>query len=210
MRRAALPGLLALVALAACRDEAHPSPGAPVEPPVASPEAIPDAPVSGRIHGAPFTLRDARYVIDRRPGYAHTDIQLSAGTAESPCAPVSPATSTSVWLRLEGGDRIASTSGRTGPGTQGAWAVHYQVFDGDAWLGAGEGSAVLVLHEAAPDGRVSGGIAVCFSDDAKSCVSGSFDAAACPPRIDQPVRGTPPPEAIPPAYLQRVMEAGRP
>ncbi len=203
MRAVALTLSLGVV-LAACRDEAHPAPGTPVEPPLSSPEAIPDAPVSGRIHGAPFALRDARYVIDRRVGYAHTDIVLSAGTAEAACAPVAPRESTSVWLRMDGPGKIATERGRVGPGGEGTWRVHYQVHDQTGWSGVGEGAAVLVLHEPGPDGRLSGGLAVCFSDEAKSCVSGSFDALGCPPTIDQPVRGTPPPEAVPPQYLKRI------
>jgi hypothetical protein len=203
------PSFLAfgVVALLGCRDEVHATPAKPLEPPILAPEAIPEAPVSGRIHGAPFAMRDARYVVDRRVAYAHTDILLSAGTAESACAPVTPAQSTSVWLRLDGPAKIETTSARVGPGKEGSWSVHYQLFDGEAWIGAGEGSALLSLHEPGPDGKLSGGIAVCFSDDAKSCVSGSFDATSCPPSIDQPVRGTPPPEAIPPQYLQRVSAA---
>jgi hypothetical protein len=199
---------LAGLALVACRDEAHPAPGAPAPLPFSSPGAIPDAPVNGRIHGAPFTLRDARYVIDRRIGYAHTDILLSAGTAEAACAPVAPAQSTAVWLRLDGADKIASTSTRVGPGADGTWQVHYQAFDDGRWVGAGEGTALLVVREPGPDGRLSGGIAVCFPDATKSCVSGSFEAIGCPPSIDQAVRGTPPPEAIPPQYLQKVTAAG--
>lgn len=202
--------ILAVAALASCRDEAHPPPPRAVDPPVASPEAIPEAPVSGRVHGVPFVMRDARYVVDRRLGYAHTDIQLSSGSADASCGPISPATATSVWLRLEGPERLESASMRVGPGTSRRWTVHYQVFDGAAWVGVGDGSALLTLHEPGADGRLSGGIAVCFSDDTKSCVSGSFDAVACPPRIDQAVRGTPPTEAIPPAYVQRVRDAGHP
>jgi len=207
MRRLAL---FSLGVLAACRDDLPPPPPSVVEPPVASPESIPDAPVSGRIHGSPFVMRDARYLLDRRVGYAHTDIQLSSGTADSACAPISPPTSTSVWLRLEGSDKIPSASLRVQSGVEGSWTVHYQVFDGTAWTGVGNGSALLTLHEPGPDGRLSGGIAVCFSDDTKSCVAGSFDALACPATIDQPVRGTPPPEAVPPAYRNRVLEAGPP
>ena len=200
--------LVAVLALVACRDEVHATPAKPVLPPVTSPQSIPEAPVTGRIHGTPFAMRDARYVVDRRVAYAHTDILLSAGAAESACVPVSPATSTAVWLRLEGPGKIETADVRTGPGKEGTWSVHYQVFDGERWLGAGEGSALVSLHEPGPDGKLSGGIAVCFSDDDKSCVSGSFDAVGCPPSIDQPVRGTPPPEAIPPQYLQRVTAAG--
>ncbi len=205
---ASLALLAVAPALASCRDEAHPAAPAAVEPPVSSPEGIPDAPVSGRVHGAPFVLRDARYVVDRRPGYQHTDIQLSSGTGEGACAPVSPPTATSVWLRLEGPARIEGTTARLGHGASGPWTVHYQVFDGDSWLGAGDGSALLVLHDPSPDGRLSGGLAVCFPDADRSCVSGSFDAVACPPRIDQPVRGTPSPEAVPRAYLDRMIDAG--
>jgi hypothetical protein len=175
---------------------------------VTSPGAIPDASVSGRIRGASFVARDVRYVVDRRPGYAHTDIVLSSGTAEGPCAPATPSSSTSVWLRLQGSSPIASTSLRVAPGQE-SWQVHYQVFDGTAWMGVGDGAALLVLQEPGPDGRVNGSLAACFPDDAKSCVSGSFNAVACPPTIDQAVRGTPPPEAIPQAYLRRVPTAGR-
>jgi hypothetical protein len=207
VKRPRLAHALAGLALLGCREEAHPAPPRPVPLPVSSPEAIPDAPVSGRVHGAPFVLRDARYVIDRRVGYAHTDILLSAGTAEAACAPVLPARSTTVWMRLDGPAKIAPVTTRTGPGADAAWQVHYQAFEDDRWVGAGEGTALLMLHEAGPDGRLTGGVVVCFPDDAKSCVSGSFEAVGCPPSIDQPVRGSPPPEAIPPQYLQRVRES---
>jgi hypothetical protein len=201
-------GLVAALSLFACRDEVHPAAARPVEPPVSTPESIPEAPVTGLIHGTPFAMRDARYVVDRRVGYAHTDLLLSAGTAESACAPVSPAQSTSVWLRLEGPGKIETADVRVGPGKAVTWSAHYQVFDGQTWIGAGEGSALVSLHEPGPDGRLSGGIAVCFPDDAKSCVSGSFEAMGCPAMIDQPVRGSPPPEAVPPQYLQKVTAAG--
>jgi hypothetical protein len=203
-----LRNLLLLIAVASCRDELHPPPRAAVDPPVTSPESIPDAPVSGRIRGAAFVARDARYIVDRRFGYAHTDIVLSSGSAESACSPVSPTSSTSVWLRLAGPGPIASGSLRIAPGKE-SWQVHYQVFDGAAWQGVGEGAALLVLQEPGPDGRVSGSVATCFPDDTKSCVSGSFNAVACPPTIDQPVRGTPPPEALPQAYLHRMLDGGR-
>lgn len=201
----------ALAALLGCRDELHPPAPKPVEPPIGSPESIPDAPVSGRLHGAPFAMRDARYVVDRRVAYAHTDILLSAGTAENACGPITPPQGPSVWLRLDGPGKIASTSGRVGPGADGTgaatWQVHYQLYDGERWIGQGDGTALLVLREPGADGRLSGGIAVCFPDDDKSCVQGSFDALACPPTIDQPVRGTPAPEAIPPQFAPKLVPA---
>jgi hypothetical protein len=204
MRPRGLPAVFAALVLVACRDEAHPAPPAPVEPPVTTPLSIPEGPVSGRVHGAPFTMRDARYVVDKRVGYAHTDILLSSGSAESPCAPALPAQSTSVWLRLDGPGRLVTGDLRTGPGHADSWQVHYQAYDGERWLGVGDGSALVSLQEPGADGRLTGGIAVCFPDESRSCVSGSFDAVSCPPSIDQPVRGTPPPEAIPPQYLPRI------
>ena len=210
MSRRALWLAAAAVVVAACRDEAHPIAVKPVEPPVASPNAIPDAPVTGTLHGAPFVLRDARYVVDKRIGYEHTDIKLSAAASEGPCGTLSPANAPSVWLRLAGPRKIETKDLVVSPEAPGEWAVHYQVFDGEHWVGEGDGTAVLSLREPGPDGRVSGGIAVCFPGDRKSCVSGSFDAQSCPPRIDQPVRGSPPPEAVPEKYRARMRDASAP
>ncbi|MGO8997894.1 MAG: hypothetical protein ACLQVI_31630 [Polyangiaceae bacterium] len=199
--------LAAMALLAACRPESHVEVHPRVEPPVDSPNAIPDAPVSGTVRGAPFAVRDARYVVDRRVGYAHTDLLLSAGRAESPCGPISPARATSVWLRLDGDDKIEPKDVRIGATGEGPWSVHYQVFDGETWTGTGEGGAILSIRDATADGRLSGGLAACFSDDKKSCVSGSFDAVSCPMTIDQPVRGTVAPEEVPTKYLQAVRGA---
>ncbi len=203
MRRA----VVLLFALAACREEAHPR-HAPAEPPVASPNAIPDAPVNGTLHGTQFVLREARYVVDRRVGYQHTDLVLSAGTAGAPCGPIEPAHATSVWLRLEGEPLARAAEVRLAPGDPGPWSVHYQIWDDDHWLGVGEGGALLAIREPGPDGHLSGGLAVCFSDDKRSCVSGSFDAQSCPPSIDQPVRGALPVEAIPARYRLVMFDAG--
>lgn len=160
--------------LLACRAETAPPDQKPIDPPVSSPETIPDAPVSGTIHGAPFVARDMRYVVDERIGYAHTDIKLSAGHAENACDSISPAKGASVWLRLE----------------DNTWSVQYQVFDDGRWIGVHAAKALVSIRGVSPDGHMSGGLAVCFSDDSKSCVSGSFEAVDCPSSIDQPVRGS--------------------
>jgi hypothetical protein len=196
-----------LALLPSCRDEVlRPAPH-PVQPPVDSPSAIPDAPVNGTVHGAQFVLRDARYVVDKRMGFAHTDIKLSAGKSENPCGPIEPAHSTSVWLRLDGEPQLGSKDFKIAPGDPSGWTVHYQAFD-ERWMGVGEGAAIVTLREPGPDGRLSGGIAVCFVDDKKSCVSGSFEALSCPPSIDQPVRGAVQAEAIPPKYRLKMFDAG--
>jgi hypothetical protein len=192
--RSAALGVFAI--LAACRGEARPPGRTNVEPPVSSPGAIPDARVTGTIRGLPFAARDARYIVDRRVGYAHTDIRLSAGTTGAPCGPIDPPRAASVWLRLDGADPVGGVDLRLKPGDPAPWSIHYQSFDGERWVGVGEGSAIVSIQPPSPDGTIRGGLAVCFTDDPKSCVSGSFEATSCPQRIDEPVRGAVAPEAM--------------
>lgn len=206
MIRARLALVIALSALAlSCRGERSGPSARKVDLPISSPSAIPDAKVSGTLRGTPFVVRDARYVIDRRVGYAHTDIKLSAGTSETPCGPITNAHAPSVWLRLDGDAKIASQDLRISVDEPGPWTLHYQVFEDEKWVGVTDGTALLALREPGPDGRLQGGLAVCFPDDPKSCVSGSFDAVSCPPSIDQPVRGASPPESIPEKYRLKLL-----
>ncbi len=213
--RSALALAMIATALVCCRAETKAPAQKPAPPPMSNPEAIPDAPVSGTIRGAPFVARDMRFVVDERVGYAHTDIKLSTGKADDACGAITPAHATSVWLRLEGAEKIEPKELRLGPDTAEKWSVHYQVFEpgGGAdghWEGLATHEALLSIRGVSPDGHLTGGLAVCFGDDDKSCVSGSFDATSCPPNIDKLVRGTPPPETIPPQYLQRMLlDAGR-
>lgn len=204
--------LVIALLLVACRADTKAPVQVAADPPVSTPSAIPEAPVSGTIHGAPFVARDMRWVLDDRIGYAHVDLALSAGKAESACGEIAPAKPASVWLRLEGKHEIRPNELRLDEGADAsegeAWSVHYQVFDRDHWVGLAAKKALLVLHGVSPDGRLSGGLAVCFGDEQKSCVSGSFDATSCPPRIDQPVRGTQQPERIPKEYLERMLLDG--
>ncbi len=198
---------VATLAMAACREPTRRASAASLAPPVESPGAIPDAPLNGTLARAPFQVRDARYVVDRRVGYAHTDILLSAARAEAPCGRLEPRRAASVWLRLEGSDTVEPKDVRIDPRVQGVWSVHYQAFEGDSWTGVGDGAALLSIRGANADGHLEGGLAVCFGDDSKSCVTGSFDAVACPVSLDQPVRGTVAPEAIPARFLQALKAA---
>ncbi len=206
--RARAHAMLFVLAAVACRKDIQAEPHRAVDPPVSSHNAIPDAPVSGTLRGAPFVLRDARFVVDRRLGYEHTDIMLSAGKAESHCGPIDPPRTPSVWLRLEGNGKIESKDFKINAETPSAWSVHYQVFENDQWVGVVDGSAIVTLREPGPDGRLSGAIAVCFSDATKSCVQGSFEAVSCPYAVDQPVRGTLPPETIPEKYKPMMLDGG--
>ena len=150
-----LRSLAAWRLLAACRPESHVEVHPRVEPPVDSPNAIPDAPVSGTLRGAPFAVRDARYVVDRRVGYAHTDICSPRGGPSRRAARSSPARATSVWLRLDGDDKIepkdvridAKDEGR-GPSTTRCSTARLG--------GLSEGSAVLSIRDATADGRLTG------------------------------------------------------
>ncbi len=213
MRRAAV---LAALLLASCRADTKAPAQKPADPPVSTFSAIPDAPVSGTIHGQPFVARDMRFVVDDRVAYAHIDIKLSTGKSEDKCGAITPERPTSVWLRVDGKHDIRPKELRLGPETESSadddWSVHYQVFEEDVsgghWTGLQAKSALLVLRGVSADGHLSGGLAVCFGDESNSCVSGSFDAVSCPPVIDQPVRGTPPPESIPKEYLERMLIDG--
>jgi hypothetical protein len=187
-----------------CAEEAHSGAHKPVSPPVDKVDAIPDSPLGGTLRGVKFVVKDARYVPDRRVGYEHVDVKLSAGAAESACGEIKPAGSPSVWLRLEHKDMVATEELRVSPGTESAWSVHYQLREDDAWVGSSEASAIAAIRASAGDGVVSGALAVCFADDAGSCVSGSFDALPCPPAIDAPVRGAVPLEAVPEKYKPKL------
>jgi hypothetical protein len=152
--------------------------------------------VNGTLEGAPFVVRDARYVVDRRVGYEHTDLRLSSGKADGPCGSIDPPNAASVWLRLQGPERIKGQDVRIAPGDAGAWSVHYQIFDVGQWRGVGDANALVSIQDPSADGRITGGLAACFAGDARSCVSGSFVATSCPARIDEPVRGALPPETV--------------
>ena len=183
-----------------------------VEPPVAvAASRSPTRRSAGRIRGAPFAVRDARYVVDRRLGYAHTDIVLSSGAAESPCAPVSPrAVDERVAAARRAGQDRADGRCASGPARQSPWSVHYQVFDGDGCgSGSGEGSALVVSARARARRSCSRGDRRVLRGRREELRVGLVRRARrARRRIDQPVRGTPPPEAIPPQYLQRVAGAG--
>ena len=196
-----MKAVLACALLLACRADTKAPAQKDVDPPVSTEGAIPEAPVSGTIHGAPFVARDARYVVDDRIAYEHVDLLLSAGKSDDACGAIEPRRGASVWLRLE--------KTKIEPKDASSWSVHYQVYEDDGsgghWVGLTAKKALFVLHPVGPDGHLSGGLAVCFGDESGSCVSGSFDATSCPARIDQAVRGTPPPESIPKEYLERML-----
>lgn len=193
--------------LAACQPELHVTDHQPVEPPFAQAKSIPDAPLFGTLRGEAFQIKDARYVPDHRDGFARLDIKLSAGKADAACDEIKPADAASVWLRLEGSDTIHSQEFNLMPGQESPWSIHYQVHGPDGWHGSMDAAAVVALQAAGSDGRITGELAVCFADDLKSCVSGSFAADACPYHIDAAARGPLPQETIPEKYRDKLKAA---
>jgi hypothetical protein len=165
---------------------------APIEPKPAptSADGIPAAGLGGELVGKPFVVQSARYVVDRRHGYEKVDISLSAGSVEFPCDTREPKDSPSVWLRRKGSDELKAEQARIGPKDQGPWEVHYQVRRERHWVGNGQASALIVVHDVGPDMKLTGELSACFRDAHGSCVAGRFAADYCPIRIDQPVRGT--------------------
>jgi hypothetical protein len=205
MRRARAVVVLAVAGLSlGCQPEAHVEQHQAVKPPVDSPGAIPDAPLSGTLRATKFVVKDARYVADHRVGYLRTDIKLSAGSAETACGEIKPAGSPSVWLRLERSDQVDTQELRLTPGQESPWSVHYQIRENEAWVGSADAAVVATIRASAGDGVISGALAVCFADDAQSCVSGSFEALPCPFVIDAPVRGALPQEHVPEKYAPKL------
>jgi hypothetical protein len=190
--------IVALLAVARHRPDGEPSGKSAALPPD-SPDAIPEGPLGGQLRGHEFTHQVGTYLIDRRPGHEHFDIQLSEAGSDDPCDRRRRAHGSSVWIRRRGADAIEAATVRLLPGAESDWEVHYQVRAHDEWAGSGDASALLVVHDPDPDLVVRGELWACFADGRESCVSGSFAAKHCTLSIDAPIRGTElmerPPEA---------------
>jgi hypothetical protein len=167
-------GLALALALApgGCRG-APPAPSrADVRPPVESADAIPGSAVRGTLRGRPFEARDARLLVDSRPGYEKVDLALSAASAEAPCGALGEPAPMRVWLRRKGAEPVAAGEIRLAPGAEQAWELHYQLEMGGEWTGSGEAAAIVRFR----------------ATDAGAGLKGS---------LDMPLRGNEPPEPRP-------------
>lgn len=188
--------LALLLCGAGCKPH-HKAVSTDVSPPQSTPGAIPDAPVSGKVFGVPFTVKTARYYVDQRRGFEKIDVILSASEATEACGPLVRKDAPSVWLRRRGAERVTQSEARITPGEKSAWEVHYQAKEEKQWVGSGTAAALVAVRALRPDKTIDGDLSACFADESKSCVSGAFSAVYCPIGIDAPVRGTEPPEPIP-------------
>ena len=145
------------------------SPHQPVEPPVASAGAIPDAPVNGTIRGAKFVAPATRATsLDHRVGYAHADIKLSAGSAEGACGRhqagrVHQRVAAPRALRQ---DRHAGSAPRAGPGEPVVGALP-GARRGRRLDGQRRRPAVVVAPRRGRRRQALRRLAVCFADDAE-------------------------------------------
>lgn len=186
-RRSCLLSLV-LIGLPSCQST-RPSPTMHADPVATSADSIPVAPVSGTIRGKQFAIATALYFIDRRPGYEHVDIKLSAGKSAQHCSSPIPDDAMSIWLRRTGSEQLDAETVHIASDRRSSWEVHYQVKDNGQWLGNSKADALFVLQPRAADQRMSGELSACFADETKSCVLGTFVADYCPISIDAPIRG---------------------
>lgn len=156
------------------------------------PSAIPVRPVEGTLAGAPFTVHDARFRIDRRPGYEGIDLRLSPGDASAPCAALPEADGAGVWIHFGERTTLEPATIRVKPGTKGEAEAHLFLRREGKWFGNGDAAMLLVIKSFDPAFGMEGDLSVCFADEAKSCVSGSFNAAACPDPLEDSPRTFPP------------------
>lgn len=198
-------GLVLVLALAvalcapAC-EEKPPAPRAVARTPHGTASSIPRGPVEGKIAGVAFTVRDARYHVDRRPGYEKLEVTLSGEPAASACARL-PKEAPAIWLRRRGAGSATVGEVRLEPGSDSEWAVHYQVRGERGWIGSGDAAALVVVRSATGT-AIEGDLSVGFADVAGSSASGTFVAQHCPVSIDRPVRGVEQDDQMPEGWSQ--------
>jgi len=178
-----------LVVLACSEQSSSVSPPAPASAPTPprSVDSIPTGPVSGKLGGVPFELKNAHYVVQRRER-PHLDIRLSPEGGDHPCSDIVDTSQPSLWLRQAPKTDIQPGEHRLVPGQAGTWEVHYQVKENGRWRGSGRASALLAVRKLGPDLRIHGDLWACFADGQNSCVSGSFVAHYCESATHAPLR----------------------
>lgn len=186
---ARLASIFILFPLAAC---GHPDNAPPKEPRPAptSADAIPVAPLSGKLLDQPFTIKSARYYVDQRPGYQKIVLKLYGVDSPTPCTDLTPRKPPEVWLRHNGPERAEPSTTKVDLDGRAPWEVHYQIQRNGRWAGNGDARALFVITQVDPDMKMHGELSACFRDATGSCVAGRFVANYCRIWIDSPVRGS--------------------
>jgi hypothetical protein len=182
--------VIALLPLVAACSKPAPAPDHDPKPAPESADGIPVAPLSGKIRGQTFSLKNARYYVDVRPGYEKFEIYLASSSVPSQCDDLETVRATTVWLRRSGPGGPKPETARFGPGDNTPWEAHYEVFEDGKWTSDGHASALVVLRSVTADAKLDGQLSVNFGDPSSSRVQGEFSAVYCPIRIDRLVRGT--------------------
>ncbi len=151
-------------------------------------DKIPLNPVSGKLAGKPFALKDARMHIDRRPGYERVDVLLRAEVATAPCKKLTNEKAAGIWIRFGGVTSVDQKEYRRSPKKPGKTEVHMEVTRDGRWFGNGNSAALLLIEQFDPSSGISGVLSVCFADEARSCASGNFVATYCSNPLDEPPR----------------------
>jgi hypothetical protein len=172
--------LLAAALLLACRAV---DPVATATPPTAIDlETVPSAAVSGAVDGAPFTLREAWFRVERRAGRAGVDLILSEGRATRLCATSDPEDARHLWVRVADATSLTPGDLRGGPTAAGAVTAHWESRASGRW--AGRVGSVALRVESADRSAVTGRLRACFGPGAAGCVSGTFLARSCESELD--------------------------
>lgn len=176
-RTAVAAGCVALFAACTSAD-------APPEPlPEASAVSLEglDEGVSGRVAGEPFEARDQRFVVVSREGRERVDLRFSDRPIERCGLPIAR-DDRRVWIRFAG--RTALEPGTYERiGDEGDFEVHYELPAERGVRSVHRGVGRIEVRHVGPR-AVEGLVNVCFADEERSCVAGTFRATACLSRVD--------------------------
>lgn len=146
--------------------------------------------IAGEIDGEPFRAADVRFRVTSFPGRERVDLWIADRPIERCGLPLARE-ETLVWARFSGRTELApGVHERTGE--DGEFEVHYErPGEGRSLRAAHRGIARIEIARASA-ASVEGRLRVCFADDARSCVGGSFTATPCLSRIDGRAAREPP------------------
>jgi hypothetical protein len=142
----------------------------------------PSAPVSGAVDDAPFTLRDAWFRVEQRPGRERVDLVFSEGRATRLCATSEPEDARHLWVRLAGTALPSIGEFQATPSRDGAVSAHWEARTRGRWQGR-PGALRMRLDTVTEDLAV-GVLRACFGPGDQGCVAGSFQARRCVTELD--------------------------